>query len=331
MVLSNEIGLARLVAFLLVISVSLIPALSYSLSALLFNRFRRWSDKSLGLYLLEVLTGTIACTLAFEAIIGIESIRFFAELKALSPNLSIGSLPIVFGFAVLSVAVISLGESKVRNRLEIADQLIKNLEKQGRVLTLSEAELKGQVSQFLHDRVQSKLMVISMRLQELVQTETRENAELISKAISELEALRVQDLRLAIQTLSPDLDSTDLEYAISNLAASSLDKMSLKVELDKKAEALSPEGKMAVYKITEQAILNSLIHGRASEVMVSLQTESPNSWTLAIADNGQSKSKTGRPGLGTAVIDAWVRVINGTKKVQHTPQGYRLEIGFSVN
>jgi nitrate/nitrite-specific signal transduction histidine kinase len=79
---------------------------------------------------------------------------------------------------------------------------------------------------------------------------------------------------------------------------------------------------LACYRIVEQAILNSVIHGQASEVTISVTPRAGEKLELVIADNGTGKSvETGAPGFGSAVIDSWCRVLNGSWSLQYPENG----------
>lgn len=324
-------GSERIRVFFTVFVIAALPALAYSSTAWLFNRFRRWPAAHLGFYLLEVLLTVVVVGIVFAAFARSNWFNLPASFKGAGPSISLASVPVMFIFAVLANAVLSLGERQIRNRLRDADALAANLDEQSRLLILAESELKNQVSQFLHDRVQSRLLVASVKLQELAKSETKPDSEYLSGVIADLEAIRSQDLRLAIQSLSPNLDSMDLSDAIANLLAQDLGNVECEVDIAQNADLLNPDMKMAVFKIAEQAMLNSQMHGKASKIAVRLAENETGQWTLTISDDGRgSRAKKNKPGLGTAVIDSWVRVISGTKALEDSAAGYKLTIKFSA-
>lgn len=322
-------GFERTRVFFTVFVIAALPALAYSTTAWLFNRFRRWPATHLGFYLLEVLLTVLVVGLVFAAFARSNWFNLPASFKEAGPSISPASVPIMFTFAILANAMLSLGERQIRNRLRDADALAANLDEQSRLLILAESELKNQVSQFLHDRVQSRLLVASVKLQELAKSDSKENAAILDAVVADLEAIRSQDLRLAIQSLSPNLDSMDLSDAIATLLARDLGNVECDIALAKNADSLDLGIKMAIFKIAEQAMLNSQMHGKASKIVVRLAENETSHWALTIADNGKgSRARKNKPGLGTAVIDSWVRVVSGTKSLEESTSGYKLTIRF---
>jgi hypothetical protein len=57
-------------------------------------------------------------------------------------------------------------------------------------------------------------------------------------------------------------------------------------------------------EILREAINNAHRHGKATRVRVSATSESPDTVTLEVVDNGYGP-RNGNPGLGSALLDAW--------------------------
>lgn len=332
LMLQQPAGAVRTGAFILIIFLAIIPAATFAGCAWLWNRFRPWPKNNLGFYLLELLISVVLLNYMFALAFSNPHFETIKGLKATTPpptpQLQIGS----FLVTVFILAALHKTESKIQNRLTTADSLVAELEKDTRLLILAESELKSQVSQFLHDRVQSTLMVISMRLQKIANDKNNsvQSSEL-ADVIENLEALRMKDLRLAINSLAPNFDAMGLVASIQSLIPNGFNETCIHVNLADEADDFSSELKMAIYKISEQAILNSRMHGSAKTVEVSLLEKEKNVWLLKISDDGSgARVQDAQPGLGTAVIDSWTRIIGGTKRVASNEKaGYALEISFT--
>ena len=331
LVLAQPAGLARTLASVLIVFLALIPAGAFAGSAWLWNRFRPWSKNNLGFYLLEVMLSVLAFNLAFYLAFTNPFFETLAGLKGTTspptPQLQLVS----FVITVFLLAALHKTDKQIQNRLAKADSLVAQLENEVQLLILAEAEIKIQVSQFLHDRVQSSLMVISVRLQKIATTKSPsvQDSEL-TRVIESLETLRMQDLRLAINALSPNLDAMGLDVAISLLISKNVSDTALEVNLPSIVEEFPDNLKLAIFKIAEQAILNSQMHGSAKHIEVSLMKSKSDVWLLRISDDGSGSSgQESQPGLGTAFIDSWTRVLEGTKRIVSSPTtGYSLEISF---
>ena len=329
--LAEPVGLPRLRAAGLIAILALFPAGTIAGVAALWDRFRPWPQNNLGFYLLEIFFSIIPVNLAFTYISAsplFASIRGF-NLTTAPPH------PVFWAFnfviVVLVLAALNSRESKIRERLAQASDLVATLEKQSRLLVLAESELKTQVSHFLHDRVQASLMVTSMRLGQISQSATETFKDEVENIIQDLETLRMQDLRLAIDSLSPNLEANELPNLIRGLIPKTLATSTLRVEIPEAANNLSTELKLAIFKISEQAVLNSLIHGSAAVIEVTLHQTPEGNWLLVVQDDGEAnKDEPSKPGLGTAIIDSWTRIIGGTKRIHaQGGQGYTLEISFT--
>jgi two-component sensor histidine kinase len=77
--------------------------------------------------------------------------------------------------------------------------------------------------------------------------------------------------------------------------------------------------------------LNSLIHGPAERVIVEIEHKNEKEISLVISDNGPGiKVHPIIFGVGSAVIDSWVSILNGRREVTTSPgNGYKLEVIFS--
>jgi signal transduction histidine kinase len=88
------------------------------------------------------------------------------------------------------------------------------------------------------------------------------------------------------------------------------------VKLDLDADAVQmADGDLeiseACYRIVEQALLNSGVHGRATEVTIRLLRDE-DAVDLDVDDNGVGLGSVSTPGLGTGVTDAWVSQLGGS-------------------
>jgi len=327
--LAEPPGAGRLRAFVTIVLIAAVPASAFSGVAILWNRFRPWPENKFRYYALEVAISFMFLNLTFTYTTQNPYFDSVGGLRATSASLTPIFLVVTYIFTLLLLAGLHQTESRIRNRLDNADTLVARLERESRVLVLSEVELKDQVSRFLHDRVQSNLMVLSLRLRELTDLSNEDERTEINRIIDDLENLRMQDLRLAIASLSPNLETTDLRSAIKSLLGPSRSGVNVTVVMPPRVDDFANELKMAIYKISEQAILNSRMHGKATHILVEVSESGKDTWNLCVADDGLGKkAELGEPGLGTAIIESWARLIGGNKRITSTEYGYTLAITF---
>jgi signal transduction histidine kinase len=76
--------------------------------------------------------------------------------------------------------------------------------------------------------------------------------------------------------------------------------------------------------------LNTLVHGPAKRVQINVRATGGRLTEIVIADDGPGLTDAeSSPGVGTAIIDSWVSILNGVKEVDSASgHGYRLQITF---
>ena len=151
---------------------------------------------------------------------------------------------------------------------------------------------------------------------------------MIDRAISRLENTRTSDLKNMVQILAPNFQAGGLASAIDNLIEQYITTMDVSVIFDKETEQLDSKVLLGIFRIIEQSILNALVHGPASKVQIEISSSSSGMTRLAISDDGPGVLLEDiSSGVGTAIIDSWVGILNGSKEIDSAPgHGYRLQI-----
>lgn len=323
------VGQERWRAGIIVILVSAIPAGVYATGAMLLTKYRFWSEKSTTLYILEV------AAFQYSNFLFLPRINEFLQqqlghsnqtLITLNLNVFIGSLILV----LIALALMHQAEKKISERLLFANKLVRKLENERHELIHADEEIRRQTSQFLHDRVQSDLMVVGMKLKSISGQSSTEVNEVIERAINRLENTRGADLRNLIQVLSPNLEVATLSSALDTLFERYRQNMEISLEIDELSEGLTSETKLGVYRIIEQAILNALVHGPATKIQIEVSTDAGATTKIVVSDNGPGSTlEEVSPGVGSAIIDSWVGIFGGNRHIDTSPgNGFRLEVSF---
>jgi signal transduction histidine kinase len=155
--------------------------------------------------------------------------------------------------------------------------------------------------------------------------------EVIDRVISRLEQTRTTDLKDLVQILAPNFEAAGFRESVRTLALGYANSMDIDILVDEASENLHVEKLLGAFRIIEQALINSLVHGPAKNVKISLATDALGSSRLEISDDGPGSSDDlDSSGVGTAVIDSWVGIINGSKNIETVPgHGYQLTVEFS--
>ena len=84
-----------------------------------------------------------------------------------------------------------------------------------------------------------------------------------------------------------------------------------------------------IYRICEQGLLNSAIHGHATDCMISVSLTRRDDIVLNLSDNGVGQQhETLQPGMGMTVISAWVEALGGVWSLEPAEQGMTLTASF---
>jgi signal transduction histidine kinase len=238
----------------------------------------------------------------------------------------------VFGVILFlfSLALIHRAERSILHRLEKAKELVEQLKSDREDLIKADEEIREQTSRFLHDRVQSDLMVVGIKLRSIAGKSTDEVNEVIEASIARLEGTRTHDLRNLVQILAPNFEAGGIKQALNVLAVQYQESMKIFTEVDEKSESLTPKELLGVFRIVEQSLINALMHGPATKVLISLKTNESGTYELTVSDNGPGINLTDvTAGTGTAIVDSWVGILEGKKTVNTVPgHGYRLVVNF---
>jgi signal transduction histidine kinase len=308
---------------------SLIPSVFFAGMAWIYSKFRFWSDKSLVLYIAEVALAGSFIFVYFPRVKPFLHENYGYEFRTpatASPAMFISSV-VLFLF---SLALIHKAERKILERLARADDLVEQLKADREELVNLDEAIRRQTSTFLHDRVQSDLMVVGMKLKSIQGTASDEVNEVIDRAIARLENTRSADLKNIIQVLSPNFEAGGLKSSIESLIKQYESNMAVLIQIDEGSEQLDSLNLLGAYRIIEQGLLNAFVHGPAKNVFVSVSSDSLGKTELVISDDGPGTDlEFVDSGVGTAVIDSWVGILNGKKTVDTVPgHGYRLVVNF---
>lgn len=322
-------GIERFEAMLFIAAISLPPAIVYALFGFLLNRYRSWSSQSLPLYIVEVAIAQSFIFIYSPLIVPLLKDKYnydYATLLTASPQLFIGTLIL----ALIALALMHGAERKILNRLHSANNLVRKLKADREELINLDESIRRQTSQFLHDRVQSDLMVVGMNLKSISGSSSPENNKIIEDAIARLENSRSGDLKNLIQTLSPNFEIGGLKGALETLIEQYEANMKVSIRIDVAGRELNSLEQLGVYRICEQALLNALVHGPAKMANVALTSNLSGAIELIISDDGPGVIlEETNPGVGTAIIRSWVDILKATKEIDSVPgHGYRLQVVF---
>ena len=273
---------------------------------------------------------------------GLARVYILSPIFLSTPSLSaVGIVPTTIRAFIAITFVQSLaGALTVRyaRQAAVATTALETVKAQQQLVVEADERARRGVAEFLHDRVQADLLVVAFELRSSVEGADPPTRERLEKAISEIERIRSTEVRSASRRLSPAFGSVGLDTALADLAESWEPVMSVRATFDERARSLLMGGGAsrdlltAIYRVTEQALLNAASHGHASRVDVLLTMPAPEALMLTVTDDGRGlpRGEIVR-GSGTAIMDAWCAVADGAW-AWNSPQagGVRVTATFSV-
>lgn len=323
-------GLPRYEAALEMLILAGVPSYIFATIAFLVQKYRRWSNSNLFYYFLEIAFGQSFLFIISPLVHSFLKHRYNFEYEApltLSLGFYLGTLVML----ILALGLLHRAELSILKRIQVADRLAEQLEKDRESLIFSDEELRRQTSQFLHDRVQSDLMVVGMKLKSIQGQSTDEVEEVIQKAIARLESTRASDLRNLVQNLTPNFKGGGFIDSIKNLSNQYHLDFNESITISNGIESLTENQQLGIFRITEQSLLNSLVHAESKNVRVQIKLDRNDEVRLTIEDSGPGVDlNEARSGVGSSIIDSWVSILKGKKELISTPNiGYSLTITFA--
>jgi signal transduction histidine kinase len=232
-------------------------------------------------------------------------------------------------FVHIFVAVSLIGNLYVNMRREIEEKMaaLTLVQAQNKVLIESEERSRATVANFLHDRVQTALVTVTMQLSEIAKKISPTERSKVNSIIAEMEHIRGVDVRTAAQRLSPDLSVLGLGPALQLCVDALKPAIRSKIYIsDTAKEWAKPHTSrehihLGIYRIVEQATLNAAIHGRAKNVSIYidlLYNQGEDVIFIDVINDGALVESPTIPGSGSAITAGWLSILGGTSDLSNT-------------
>jgi signal transduction histidine kinase len=246
------------------------------------------------------------------------SIRDWAYAQELlnQPRLIDSSLRAFVPIVVIN-AVVGTVFARIQKESDSAQEALQTVVAQRRLLLESEERVRGQVASFLHDRVQTDLVTIALRIRATMGQSPDVMTNELTSVITELERVRSKEVRMASRQLSPSLATVTLDTALRDLAESYRPAMKVSIDVhasvSHRIEQYDDSSRATgIYRICEQGLLNAAVHGLATVCSIQLTLTARDELVLHLSDNGIGmQSESVQPGMGMTVMSAWAETLGG--------------------
>jgi len=231
------------------------------------------------------------------------------------------------------VLLVAVSESIVAYLIFTIQTRNLELERHQNSLLVAEEKFRNSVSSFLHDNLQARLVAVGIQLSQIRAGVNEQSASEINSIIGELERIRSSDVRDFSRRITPlfELDGLDVSLqrlfdGYKNVLDCHSDDFSALTVRNQDQEHFD----LGIYRITEQAMLNSIKHGGATRFEIKAFSDE-NSSTLQILNNGQKYERhSAVQGHGFAVIDAWVGNLGGIWQINNRAGQVEIEIRWEA-
>jgi signal transduction histidine kinase len=270
------------------------------------------------------LRSTAIAILVVSAAALVGTLRGFGPFVRASANESLLLLQAFMG--IMAITSFTLAAAVSQRREALAD-----LQRSTERAIAAEERIRAEIAEFLHSRVQNRLLLAWNRLRTCVQLwsqQPEEALDLLTQVSHELDDIREQDVRQASYLLHPSFIREGLVPAVYTLAERFEGQLAVTVEVDPALTAWDtlirnrlPEAlRLAAFRIIEEALGNVVKHAQATTAHISLGLEGHADLHLTVADNGRGFDMDHvRPGLGLASLDSRVRQAGGSWQITSLP------------
>lgn len=194
-------------------------------------------------------------------------------------------------------------------------------------------EERNRIAQDLHDAISSKLNVVSLTTNVLLEDDSVSKAH--KEALNHILDITTRTLessrKIAHELMPPILDKFGLKVALEELFEEFTSNTSIKINhsIDD-IENLDKSNKLHVFRITQELINNALVHGKADQLQMELKKENEG-FVLVFKDNGEGfniNENNKKSGIGLQNIKSRVAILNGKLFVESSKKAGSI---FTIN
>ena len=301
-IFGNVVGYGLILGLISVVISTICPILVYLVITLLPDNKFSQLHKNFSFLILWIITTTPFSYLYLK--------RFTVEKYATPTQtlqVEITAILLFLVFLISATMLLSMKESQGRT-LELFSNMIPEGELDSFITQGLEAKSQADLAQYLHAEVQSQLHACKLLLLRAAESDF----SLFSPSVTQMVIKRLETLDLPYTKSLPRIP----EERLSQIVSSWLGLASIKMDLAKELSVISPNGEV-VSQLIEEAIVNSIRHGKAKFISVVAKVED-GICEVVITNDGLLKA-SGARGLGSTLFDTFAdswsieEVLDGTK------------------
>lgn len=286
---------------------------------------------------------TVTAIVLLSAIAVLGTLRGTGPFVGGSVNESLLLLQAFMATIAVTSMALAAAVGQTSQLLEESRRHLAEVQESRRLLSAREDELRKNIAETLHGRVQNRLLVAGHWLGEALARLEHPRPEIrayLEAARKEIDRVREEDVRQVSHLLHPAIIAAGLVPAIRSLAGRFEERVRITLEVDPRlAEAddltcggLPEPVRLAAYRVVEEALNNVWAHAGASEVQIVLGLAPPGQLQLSIRDNGRGfRRKQMTQGLGLRALGSRVEELEGSWEISSVPgEGTTLSVSLPL-
>jgi signal transduction histidine kinase len=238
------------------------------------------------------------------------------------PRLLVGSFVGLLALYLTYNVSAGMANQKLEKEIELVQAAKTALEAQRRRVISAGEDAQKQVADFLHDRLQSDLVLLGLQMQRSMDRFGPDGKPVAQAFIEEIERIRQFDVRNISKQLAPELDGPSLRPAVGDLLERYEKVLKTTIDIAETGQLLQ-RIKLASYRIIEQAVLNASQNAAASQVDVKF-TEFEGFVEIRVFNDGDPLPTNPLPGTGFAVFEDWTKEHRGNWEIRPSGTGTEL-------
>lgn len=238
------------------------------------------------------------------------------------------------GIAFETAAAFARQAALADENASLLDQLrdqIDEIERSRALISAADERLRRDISELLHSRVQTRLVVVWHQLgmcQSLFDVDPARAKALLEEVRQTIDDIRENEVRQASHLLHPSIIRIGLVPAIRSLSQRFAESFAVSLDvgagitlLDDPVDNAIPEPtRLVVYRALEEAFGNITKHAAAKLVAIRLDIDAENRLTLTVRDDGSGFDPTTlKPGLGLSSLSSRVGQAGGSWRIESAP------------
>ena len=198
-------------------------------------------------------------------------------------------------------------------------------------------EERNRIIREIHDSIGYTLTTIRMLATSIFEKERAHNntvnqvSQEAMQNISMLAKNGLNDMRIVLRLLkikNENVESDSLKLQRIITAFQRATNVKVNINFGNAPNNFNPEISQIIFRLVQEGMINSLRHGMATQIDISLRIQDDNLY-LTIYDNGTGfKSIT--PGIGLLGIKERLEIYNGTVSISNTTLGVKLSIALPL-